>query len=113
MPAEKFTDGDPCRLDLLVSNPGTATEVDLYLLLDVFGRFFAYPSWQEITSGLDWERMELPAGMEDTLSIIPEFTMPPVPPAGPLFFYAAMFEAGLLDLEHLASNGSVWAFSLE
>jgi len=44
--------------------------------------------------------------------LIPEFTMPAVPPCGPLCFFAALFETGTLDLGHLASNGAVWEFYL-
>jgi len=38
--------------------------------------------------------------------------MPPVSPAGPLYFYAAMFEPGTLSLETLVSNGAVYEFWL-
>ena len=106
-------EGDDCYLNLLVQNPGTARTVDLYVLLEAYGEYFAYPSWTEVDDGIDFNRLEFPAGAEQTLRLVPPFTMPPVSPAGPFHFYAAMFERGFLDLDHLASNGAVWEFRLE
>jgi len=34
-------------------------------------------------------------------------------PAGPLYFYAALFEPGTLSLETLVSNGAAYEFRLE
>ena len=113
MPADHFSEGDDCQLDLLVTNAGSERESDLYVLLDVFGQYWSYPGWQPLSSGLDHLRWMVPQGHSDTLNLIPEFTMPPVVPAGPFYFYAAMFEAGALDLEHLVSNGAVFEFRLE
>ena len=112
MPDDTFSEGDLCSLNLQVSNPGAEQEVDLYLLLDVFGDFWSYPSWQHISAGLDHQAVTVPAG-ESTLELIPQFAMPAVSPAGPLYFYAAMFVPGTLSLETLVSNGAVIEFFLE
>jgi hypothetical protein len=113
MPAHAFHAGDACGLDLRYSNPGAARTVDLYVLFDVFGTYFAYPSWSEVQNVIDYDTIEVGERTGETLTLIPEFTMPAVPPAGPLYFFAALFEQGTLDLEHLASNGVTWSFSLE
>jgi hypothetical protein len=112
MPASHFASGDLCALDLESTNAGCQQTTDLYVLLDVYGDFWSYPSWQHISKGLDYEQMAVPIG-EVTIPLIPEFTMPPVSPAGALYFYAAMFEPGTLSLETLVSNGSLWEFYLE
>ena len=89
-----------------------SVSVDLYVLLDVFGSLYAYPSWSPISGGLDYQTVEVASGAGQ-LPIIPEFIMPPTGPLGPLYFYAAMFYEGYLDLGHLASNGDSWTFSLQ
>jgi hypothetical protein len=63
--------------------------------------------------GLDYQPVTALGGESFTLYLIPQFTMPPIMPAGPFYFYAAMFDAGYLDLDHLASNGSSWEFNFE
>jgi len=113
MPAGSFAEGDPCWLDLQVQNPGSDRSVDLYVLLDAFGQYFAYPSWAEVGEHIAFNREGIPPGADLTLNIIPEFTMPAVSPAGPFYFYAAMFDHGYLDLDHLASNGTVVQFNLQ
>jgi hypothetical protein len=114
MPAQVFSGGDPCYLSLLIQNPGTARTVDVYCLLAVGGSFWAYPSWQEIGQGLDYETWTITAGEDSSNALIPQFDLPEnLPAGGPFHFYAAMFEEGYLDLDHLASNGAVWEFSFE
>jgi hypothetical protein len=66
-----------------------------------------------LDQGIDYQALTITQGEEVTKEIIPEFTMPAVSAAGPLHFYAAMFQHGYLDLDHLVSNGAVWEFSLE
>ena len=111
MPATHFGEGDQCALDLAMDNPGTARAVDLYVLLDVFGAYWCYPSWQSLDVGLDYEAVTVPAG-DSSITLISQFAMPAVSPCGPLYFYAAMFAPGTLSLETLLSNGAVYEFSL-
>ena len=111
MPAEQFGGGDACYLMLFAANAGATQSADLYVLLDVFGAYWSYPSWQPLDVGLDYEAITVPAG-DSSVTLIPEFTMPAVSPCGPLYFYAAMFEPGTLSLETLVSNGAVCEFSL-
>jgi len=112
MPAQSFQESDACYLKLFTGNDGGARAADLYVLLDVFGAYWCYPSWELLDFGLDHEAVTVPTG-SSTLMLIPEFTMPAVSPCGPLYFYAAMFEPGTLSLETLVSNGAIYQFYLE
>jgi hypothetical protein len=112
MPATSYAEGDACWLSLSVVNPGSTQIADLYVLMDVFGAFYAYPGWGEISSGIDFETVQVEEGLDATWELIPEFLMPAVAPAGPFYFYAALFESGHLDLDHLVSNGSSVEFRL-
>ena len=111
MPASAFGEGDVCYLDLLTNNPGEPQAVDLYALLEVSGSYWCYPSWAPLATGLDYSPVTVAEGL-DALHLIPGFVVPPVSPAGPLYFYAAMFEPGTLSLDTLVSNGAVWEFRL-
>ena len=79
--------------------------------MDVFGELWSYPGWRHVSEVLDSESWLVIRGGQQ-INLIPEFTMPPVSPTGPLYFYAAMFEPGMLSLETLVSNGAVWEFRL-
>jgi len=112
MPGTTFGEGDPCALDLDCVNPGAERPADLYVLLDVLGEFWSYPSWQPLDAGLDHQALTIPSG-SSSRSLIPEFTMPAVGPLEPLYFYAALFEPDTLSLETMVSNAAAWQFSLE
>ena len=112
MPDHSFGEGDTCSLELAVYNPGATRLVDLYVLLDFLGDYWSYPSWQPISIGLDYAAVTVPSG-ESTLVLIPGFVLPDVSPAGPFYFYAAMFELGTLSPDTLASNGAVREFWLD
>lgn len=114
MPATSFGTGSTCWLDLDFDNPGETQDLDLYILMEVYGQYFCYPSWQDLDeAGLDHDDMFVPGGYQDTIHVIPEFAMPAVTPAGPFAFYAVMFDDGMLSEATMASNVSVWTFSLE
>ena len=106
-PGEVFHGGDTCWVDLETTNAGPEQEVDLYILLHVLGQYWSYPSWQSLDAGLDHADVLVPANSQDVLHLIPEFSVPPVAIPETIYFYAAMFEDGWLDLDHLASNGAV------
>ena len=95
-----------------ITNPGAAQDVDLYVLLQVLDDFWCYPSWQNISQGLDQEALTVGAGMDEDRGLIPQFSMPAVSSFGPLYFYAAMFEPGTVSLETLVSNGAAYEFYL-
>jgi hypothetical protein len=112
MPGSSFGEGDTCSLGLDINNGMGAVDVDLYVLLSFGDQFWAYPSWENISQGLDFESMSVAAGTS-SLEIIPTFTMPAVPPAGPFTFYAAMFEQGTPTTDTLLSSVATYTFSLE
>ncbi|HPQ39933.1 MAG TPA: endo alpha-1,4 polygalactosaminidase [bacterium] len=112
MGGKSFGTGDVCRLDLIMTQSGAAKAVDLYVLLEVYGMYFSYPSWTEITHGLGGCEITVPTGTSSR-AIIPSFAMPPVSPAGPLYFYGLMFDPGTLDVDHMASNCAVAEFYLD
>jgi hypothetical protein len=112
MPGTHFPSGSNCSLALAVSNPGADRSVDLYVLLDASGDYWSYPSWRPLVEGLDCQNAEVAAGASEIWPLIPPFTMPEVPDYGPLYFYAAMFEEGMLELDRLASNGDSVEFWL-
>jgi len=113
MGAHIFNEGDPCYLYLNVVNNLAEVDVDLFVLLDVYGNYWCYPGWRSLTDQLDWETLNLPAGHTEVYHLIDVFNMPPVSAAGPLYFYAAMFNEGQLDLSNLVSNVARWEFFLE
>lgn len=113
MPSGTFSTGDTCGLDLRMVNPGAQRSADLYVLFDVFGQFWSYPGWKPLEQGLGFEAVALAAGADETRMLIPSFPMPAVSPAGPLYFYAAVFDPGTLSAETLAGNVSAFEFYLE
>jgi hypothetical protein len=113
MPAPRFSEGDHCKLDLFIFNPNQDFNADLYVLLEVFGTYMAFPSWEDIRSGVDYLPVYLTEGFSGNLNLIPGFTMPDVSPMGPLFFHACLFEPGTLSPETLLSNWSWIEFWLE
>lgn len=48
--------------------------------------------------------MSIHAGTQETIHVVPEFTMPGVGAAGPMHFYAALFTEGSLAVGSLISN---------
>lgn len=113
MGSHSFGEGDGCYLDLSITNSGPATQVDLYILLEVYNTFFTYPNWTGIDQGLGHGEFTVPTGCAELMEILPDFQMPGVSEAGPFFFYALMFDRGFLDTDHIASNLSQWDFRLE
>lgn len=113
MPSSTFGGGDTFRCDLQFTNAGDTVQVDLYVLLDVFGTFFAYPTWQNISEGLPKDTTFIPGDEQGTIQIMPPFTMPAVGASGPYYFYGAMFSAGQLSIDSLLADVAVIAFYFE
>ena len=78
----------------------------------MYGTFFAYPSWDEVSVSIDHQEVQIGQLVDETWGLVPEFTMPAVSEAGPFHFYAAMFEPGYLAADNLVSNGAAWEFRL-
>ncbi|MCD4653587.1 hypothetical protein K8T06_06595, partial [bacterium] len=90
MPGTYFGEGDIFSCDLQFTNSGSAVQVDLYILMDIYGEYFAYPTWQNISEGLPGEMMLVSEGEQGVVHIFPIFKIPPVSAARPFYFYAAM-----------------------
>ncbi len=113
IPANEFREGDTFFLNLNAGNSSeTAVETDLYVLLDVYGEFFAYPTWLNIGEGLPKTELSLSPVSLETMNIMPSFTMPAVPDSGPYYFYCAAFEPGTLAGDTIMGNVDIAEFYL-
>ncbi len=113
MGAYSFAGGDTCYLDLDTVNSGTALSADLYVILEVYGMYWFYPSWSSLDQGIDYEPRDFPFDEPETLVIIPVFTMPDVSSAGPFHFFAAAFLPDTLSVDTMVSNLASVEFYLE
>jgi hypothetical protein len=96
MPSDNFGPGDPCSCTVTVCNPGpqTYTGIPLFVILDVYGSYFFWPSFEEF----DYRAIDLPVGESDT-SVLPDFAWPTgVGTASGLNWYAGMTNAEMSDL---------------
>jgi Peptidase family C25/Propeptide_C25 len=64
---EVFVAGDDFLLTCLCTNPGAEIAADEYIILDVFGLYFFWPSWAPLP---DYRTVEMPAGSSDTQTIL-------------------------------------------
>ena len=97
MPHEIFHEGDICWLkaDICNMDDGTLSQVPFFVLLDVAGLYFFYPSWcwyPNECPELDYKALDVPPGMI-TEDILPEFNWPQTNSAADdLYFYGAMLD---------------------
>ncbi len=105
MPAEMFSPGDDCFLKATLTNPGEPMQdIPLFIILDVLGNYYFYPSWTET---VEWQSMDVPQGATE-LSIIPQFTWPDgVGSAQGLVFYGGMTDAAFSSV---LGNIGQWTF---
>jgi hypothetical protein len=101
--------GDRFLLRLTLSNPGEEVLGDVYVILDVGGNYWFWPSWVA-APGADCDRLLIGAGAQEELTIL-DFTWP----AGAgsyrgVTFWSAVTEPGGFDL---LSNIDFAAFSFE
>ncbi|MBN1354860.1 S8 family serine peptidase [bacterium] len=71
---DNFTGGDTFRLDSQLNNAGGAVEynIDLFIVLDVYGAYWFYPSWSDQVDWLDIPNLD----PGSTLNNIFNFTWP-------------------------------------
>jgi len=113
LPAQQFTEGDEFYLNLHLSTSSTVpVDADVYVLMDVFGAFYGYPGWQDISQGLPKNEVSILNGNADVMTILDPFIMPAVPTSGPYYFYCAAFEPGTLAGDTLVGNVDVAEFYL-
>jgi hypothetical protein len=91
-----FTGGDEFKLRALCEGESAETSADLYVMLDAFGRFFFYPTWQELP---DYKRISLNCG-SFSYHFLLDFTWPEgeFGYAAGLYFYAAITKPDTFDV---------------
>lgn len=105
MPSTDFYPGDPCSCTVTVCNPGevTYTNIPLFVILDVYGDMFFWPSFSEF----DYREISVGPGAND-ISVLPEFPWP----AGAgdvqnIYWYAGMTDPGMSGL---FGDMDMWTF---
>lgn len=89
-------DGDTLSLDLSITNDSGAVTADVYLLLEIDGIFYFYPSFSSTI--LDFETLQIQDNETRTITIIPPIVLPDDLPTVTCRVYAAAFFAGSYDL---------------
>jgi len=110
MSSHHFVPGDNCYLDAILCNAEGQhiSDIPLFCLLDVYGIYFFYPSWSELT---DWQLIDNLRPGEITWEIIPRFVWPDTgSSANGLKFLAAMVQP---DFSDLFGEMDVWEFGYE
>jgi hypothetical protein len=97
---EEMTEGDRFYLHFDVRNANSEDlTVDIYILLDVFGEYWCWPSWQSIQMGLDG-RMDviLPAHFSESETVL-DFIWPDITgAANGLMFYGVCCHASTFEV---------------
>ncbi len=87
-----FRGGDYFDLQYTIVNPGDITlNVDLYVLLDVYGIYFFWPSWSD---GFDYKTVSVNAESDLSEAVLQCNWPAGTGAASDLKFYAAMFQPG-------------------
>lgn len=105
MPSHLFNTGDTCSCVAEICNPGpdSYTQVPLFILLDVYGSYFFYPSF----SSFDQTMIDLPVGLQ-SITVLPGFPWPSGAGAAEhIWWYAAMTDA---DVTTLFGTLGSWEF---
>lgn len=88
--------GDTCILSLMLRNPGPTDTVDEFLILDVFGEYWFWPSFEQ---DLDFRTKTIPQGFEEFETVL-EFVWPSgAGAADGIIFWAACLDSGTTNLE--------------
>ncbi len=111
MGGDMFEAGDTCYIDLICRNPVEEKTLDLYVILEYSGGYWFYPSWRELSEGIDFTETVIPVEVDYRLHIVPAFTVPAFGGAGPFGVYAAGFGPGTLDLSTMVTNLAHTGFS--
>jgi len=99
-----FYPGDQFYLNAKVNNSGVPLgELPLFVVLDVFGVMFFWPSWTKFDppeySDIDYSLIEVTTGVQ-TIPILQAFTWPPIggPEVTGLYFYGALVSSDFSEL---------------
>lgn len=92
-----YRTGDRFLLTTRIVNSGESLPADLFIILDVFGNYWCYPSWCMVPQ-LDSERISIGAGQDQTSTIL-DFLWPyGAGSADGLLFWAALLDPASSDL---------------
>lgn len=107
----EFEAFDGFYLQLVVTNDGPESfEADTYILLDLDGLFFAWPSWDELELSLDHETLHY--GSQQTRLTILDFVWPEgVGELNDIKLWAALFTPTQLGPESLIGNIAMTEFN--
>ncbi len=109
---DSFTYRDRFYLHYYMHNPETtAYSADVYILLDVYGTFWCWPSWIQLDDGLDLKRNISVAPQSSYHEIVLDFIWPETDSrASGIYMYGALFEPGTLDIDTLIGEIQVVTF---
>ena len=91
--------GDVFGLDAMLMNPGPQVEVRVFILLEIYGAFYFWPSFSLET---DFMTRILPENSNEMMTVLPEFEWPPAGSGEATCWGALLDSSGLLgyDTEH-------------
>jgi hypothetical protein len=105
MPSHSYGPGDPCSCTVTISNPGPETYAEsmLYVILDIGGAYFFWPSFTDY----DFQRINVAVGSYD-ITVLPEFPWP----SGAGSAEGMMWYAGMTNAAGTEAIGtmSTWMF---
>ncbi|MBN1355463.1 hypothetical protein JXA40_04225 [bacterium] len=96
MPGTEFRPGSPCACKVTIGNPGPGTYagVPLFVILDVYGNYFFWPSF----GVFDYQEITVDIGSRE-FEVLPEFLWPSgVGSATGIRWYAAMTDPAITGL---------------
>lgn len=95
MQDRELTAGDRFLLEWQVLNPGPALTAEQAIVLDVWGLYFFWPNWTDVT---EWQQRTF-AGAETHEETILDFIWPSgVGAAEGIWFWAALFDIETLEI---------------
>ncbi len=105
MPARSFAPGDPVSVKAYLCNPDAVSyeNVPLFVILDVFGEYYFWPSF----TTFDYETVQLESGLTEVI-VLPEFAWPAnTGTVNGIVWYSAMTDP---DIQNLFGTMSSWEF---
>ncbi len=99
MPASHYSPGDIFYLDLLIGNQGeTMPGMYLFLVLNILGDYWFFPSWVTFPPDVDYLLLNIPHGLY-TLHAIEAFTWPQIDDAfSGIRFLSAIVDPEIMDI---------------
>ena len=89
---EVFSAGDLFELQMYTVNNGADVIRQVYIILDVFGSYWFWPSWTPFPPAIDYDLRDIRHGISQTEEII-AFTVPDgVSPVAGIVFWGGMLK---------------------